>query len=182
LIGKEVKKWKVFQTKDSVSFRVVMRSIHGFTVQDDAVQVGIDKSQGVSIPGNARSRHTRTASEKSQTILSTASVGSSFSSTKPIKKLTESEEESNCFLFGYQVIPSDSDNKCEVQVISHFSNELQKLEIDFSFCRKLKLFIEELTLLTDSHEHQESRKNLFTDIDDKVRNKIVLFEYSFRLI
>ena len=65
------------------------------------------------------------------------------------ENLTEQDRAGYFYLFGYRIIPVDANN-CVVIAISHLSSDLEKLYIDFAFCKKLKLFIEELVLLTDS--------------------------------
>jgi hypothetical protein len=74
------------------------------------------------------------------------------SKTKPAGEKSQShiklELEGSVYVFGYYA-KKVTDNSCLVTVISQFSSGLHRLEIDFSFCRKLKLFIEELTNFTD---------------------------------
>lgn len=74
-----------------------------------------------------------------------------------------SYSEDDCFfyLFGY-FITKVGDNSCLVTVVSQIHE--QRFDIDHFFCRKLKLFIEELTLFTDNESIpiESNMKRLFS--------------------
>jgi hypothetical protein len=91
------------------------------------------------------------------------------------KSSVTAESDCKVYLFGYNIAAVD-ENSCLVTVISHFSTDFQKLEIDYNFCRKLKTFIEDLTEFTDM-EHQRD-----SSVDVRMRDKIVTTLPNFRQI
>ena len=78
-------------------------------------------------------------------------------SSTQIASKTSTEDVGSFYLFGYRIVPVDS-TSCTVLAVSHLSSELQKLDIDYLFCKKMKQFIEELTQLTDSDGTIQSEK------------------------
>lgn len=162
--GKEEKTFKVFQTKLRLENEayVVMRSVAGYKAnvvgkedleKNNSQDSDIIPSQGLRVRHLSNS-HVALDDESSATI------------TDP-----RIDPESNCFLFGYRISQGEKENSSQIQVISQFSNDMQKLEIDYYFCRKLQKFIEELTMFTD-HESDQTGKKV---AEDKVRTKIVSF-------
>ncbi|KAI8916866.1 hypothetical protein BC831DRAFT_486021 [Entophlyctis helioformis] len=54
------------------------------------------------------------------------------------------------YVFGYHIAPApeDPENASRVTIVSHFSYDLRRLEVDYNTCRRLKQFIEELDQFT----------------------------------
>jgi hypothetical protein len=175
---------EIFQTTvrkedDGLTFLVISRSVGGFTPSDlgegdERLDGEIEKSieDDVSSAPTIRLRHKRSVSESSQLTNPLSNANSSPIMGKAIPTPTD---KSHCYLFGYSIIEGENANQCQVQVLSQFSGSLQKLEIDHAFCRKLKQFIEELTMFTDFHTEQSDPKRAFSGLGEgKMRSKIVL--------
>ncbi|EGF80365.1 hypothetical protein BATDEDRAFT_35067 [Batrachochytrium dendrobatidis JAM81] len=97
------------------------------------------------------------------------------SETTPTKIAAEVKARSDVYLYGYLIEPCpDNPNHSKVTVISHMSPELQRLDMDFNTCRKLKLFIEELDQFTRG-THPSSLKN--TDAGNEI-NRRRLFPFG----
>ncbi|KAJ2989662.1 hypothetical protein HDV02_004825, partial [Globomyces sp. JEL0801] len=85
------------------------------------------------------------------------------------------ENEGQVFIFGYYVVAGDTPQSSTVTIMSQFSNDLHRLEVDYTVCRKLKQFIEELVQHTDinfdsshpkSSEESGPRRRIFSSGED----------------
>ncbi|KAJ1334311.1 hypothetical protein BSLG_008146 [Batrachochytrium salamandrivorans] len=66
-----------------------------------------------------------------------------------VKSTQDAKSQSDVYIYGYLVESShENPEHSKVTIISHFSSELQRLEVDYNSCRKLKQFIEELDQFT----------------------------------
>jgi hypothetical protein len=70
------------------------------------------------------------------------------------------------YIFGYHIVPVDRNN-CSITSLSQFSTDLNRLEIDSSFCKRLKQLLEE----SDSSDNLENMQR--TEVSK--RSKIVGF-------
>jgi hypothetical protein len=134
-------------------FNVVFRSIGGYAVMNEPVisttQTDFDSVTEIDL----------TSTTITEPVVTTVEFNEQKSPDE------EGTLDGKVYLFGYNISVVD-DNSCIVTVISQFSSEFQKLDVDINFCRKLKLFIEELTEFTDL-EHQPKPEN------ESKRHKIV---------
>jgi hypothetical protein len=174
-IGKEIKSFEVLQTKikndtEDGTYLVIMRSVGGFTApeeEEDASHDGDhsfeDENSNHFVPAVAR--------HKSESL----HVANPTLSPQMPKIVPGPVEKSLCYIFGYSIIPSEFENQCQIQVLSQYSSDLQKLEVDYVFCRKLKQFIEELTMLTDTQiDNSDPKRTALFGGEKRMRNKIVI--------
>jgi hypothetical protein len=166
---------------DGLSFLVIARSIGGFTPGDvnetdknSELEKSFEDDSSSSAP-TIRLRHKRSASDSSQNMNAVV-----YPNSSPVmsKSVPGTADRSDCYLFGYSIIEGENANQCQVQVLSQFSGAMQKLEIDHAFCRKLKQFIEELTMFTDFQAEHTETKKVFSGLGEgKMRTKIVRWIY-----
>ncbi|KAJ3359423.1 hypothetical protein HDU91_004925 [Kappamyces sp. JEL0680] len=193
-LGKVERRFQVFQTKsaDETDTRfVAMRSVGGLGEVDmeSSTEDFEDEFDGKTDLAENDSeqalRHRKSRSFTAKVVESAAepvsvSAGTSVpTSSGPPAQLAQKsssaaqiEQEGTVYLFGY-LIKKVTETSCLVTVVSQFSSELHRLDVDFSFGRKLKLFIEELTQLTDGNQLAGASDSGAKSLDTlKVRDKI----------
>jgi hypothetical protein len=168
-MSKADKKFVTYQSKslsDDKDFKyVVMRSVLGI-MQDSAEQPTADDTEDL-----LKGRQSKTQDDSSR---------NSVTNNSRVSTSTFSEQDGLVYIFGYH-ITRVGDKSCLVTAISQFSSDFHRLEIDYSFCRKLKHFIEELTKLTDLQvgnqmETESTTKRFFAN-GEEVRDKLVIFSF-----
>ncbi|KAJ3087566.1 hypothetical protein HK100_008331 [Physocladia obscura] len=106
------------------------------------------------------------------------------SAATPAAATTATVAQPTVFLQGYLIEPNPGDpwNSCTVTVISHLSPDLAKLETNYTTCKKLKTFIEEVKLHFEQLEYgggggdlqqQPQRRNRVADASAAVGAGIV---------
>jgi hypothetical protein len=189
-IGKESKSFLVFQTKQLVGNEeasgafIGMRSvasINAEAVDQDSPPI---KDPVPESSSKLRRRLPETSSLQKNEALLEAPVRPNSppirSSTPPIRPQTPADlskllqkDLSTVYLFGYYIHPLQSDplNASIVTCVSNMSSDLKFLELDLDFCKKLKAFIEELVLFTDSATKPKTIGETVGDISiDKIKS------------
>lgn len=200
------------ESDNATEYFVIMRSIGGFNqfvTEKDVISQAIGVTPTTPNLGIATSRMIpespirsstgrrarlirRTKSEKSGMRFGDRSSTSSIKGgvephNSSFEELTTADQEGEVFLYGYHITPGSNSQSCNLTIISHFSSELRRLEIDVQLCQKLRYFIDELKERVENEDYTrgglskwtKTVKDLRAGQEGKVRGKIVIIGRLF---